>query len=294
MIKQTIAFQNKASLSLRNNQMVIQVEGMDSPVYRAIEDIGVVIIENQMVKITIPLLNALVDNNVAVVFCNKDLMPSSMLWSLNANTTLQESYRFQVEASISIKNSVWKQLVESKIKNQARLLNLLDKDGNILKPYYSNVKSGDSDNREGIAARIYWQTVFGKDFIRKRDGDKPNGLLNYGYTILRAATTRAILGSGLFPAFGVFHKSRYNAFPLADDIMEPYRPFVDKIVCKMINNNTLDLTKESKLLLQSVLSCDVKIGKYTHPLESALRLTTASLLKYLKKDISKLVLPELI
>ena len=150
MIKQTITFQNKASLSLRNNQMVIQVEGMDSPVYRAIEDIGVVIIENQMVKITIPLLNALVDNNVAVVFCNKDLMPSSMLWSLNANTTLQESYRFQVEASISIKNSVWKQLVESKIKNQARLLNLLDKDGNILKPYYSNVKSGDSDNNHPL------------------------------------------------------------------------------------------------------------------------------------------------
>lgn len=230
MIKQTLTFQNPASLSLRNKQLIIHLKDLDMEITRPIEDIGVIIVENPMVKLTIPLLNELTDYNVAVVFCDNQAMPKSMLMTLDGNATLQETHRSQLEATLPMKKQIWRQVVESKIKNQSALLKKLGKDGDVLKPYYSNVKSGDSDNREGVAARIYWKMLLGDEFRRERDGVSPNAFLNYGYSILRAAVARSLLGSGLYPAFGVFHRNRYNAFPLADDMMEPYRPFVDELV----------------------------------------------------------------
>lgn len=294
MIKQTLTFQSPASLSLKDGQLVIHLKDVDKTITRPIEDIGVMIIENQMIKLTIPLLNALADNNVAVVFCDGHSMPKSMLMTLEGNTTLQETYRYQIDATLPVKKKIWKQIVESKIKNQDRLLDKLERTGGVLKPYYMNVKSGDSDNREGIAAKIYWNNLLGKDFVREREGDPPNNLLNYGYTILRAAMTRAILGSGLYPAFGVHHCSRYNAFPLADDLMEPYRPFVDEVVYHLYNDGgCFFLDKEVKMVLQRVLVCDVKMGKVTRPLEIALTLTTASLAKVFKGETDQLALPYL-
>lgn len=213
MIKQTLTFQNPASLLLRDKQLIIQLKDIDYEITRPIEDIGVIIIENPMVKTTVPLLNALADNNVAVIFCDDHAMPKSMLVTLDGNATLQETYRYQKEVTLPIKKQIWKQIVEIKIKNQSALLNKLNKDGDILKPYYTNVKSGDSDNREGIAARAYWNILLGDDFRRERNGTPPNNLLNYGYAILRAATARSLVGSGLYPAFGIFHHNRYNAFP---------------------------------------------------------------------------------
>lgn len=245
-----------------------------------------------MVKTTVPLLNALADNNVAVIFCDDHAMPKSMLVTLDGNATLQETYRYQKEVTLPIKKQIWKQIVEIKIKNQSALLNKLNKDGDILKPYYTNVKSGDSDNREGIAARAYWNILLGDDFRRERNGTPPNNLLNYGYAILRAATARSLVGSGLYPAFGIFHHNRYNAFPLADDIMEPYRPFIDEVVYRLYYDGACsDLNKNAKMALQRVLFCDVKMGKLTRPLEIALSLTTASLVKMYKKETEKLVLP---
>ena len=185
-------------------------------------------------------------------------------------------------------------MVESKIKNQALLLNSLGKNGDSLKPYYLNVKSGDTDNREGAAAREYWSQIFDEGFRREREGVPPNNLLNYGYTILRAAVARAVVGSGLYPAFGVFHRNRYNAFPLADDVMEPYRPFVDEIVYHLYYDGAVtELNNDSKGKLLRVLFADVKMGKVTRPLENALSLTTASLLKVFKGDTDKLSLPVL-
>ncbi len=292
MIKQTLMFQNPASLSLRNGQIVISIKGSDNEVTRPIEDVGVVIIENQMVKITVPLLNALSDNNVAVIFCDGHAMPRSMLMTLDGNSTQQESYRCQTEATAPTKKRVWKQIVESKIRNQSALLLKLGKDGNQLKPLYMNVKSGDSDNREGAAARIYWKLLFGDGFVRGREGMPPNNLLNYGYAILRAAVTRAIVGSGLYPAFGIFHRNRYNAFPLADDLMEPYRPFVDELVYHLFfDNGCTELNKNVKVALQHILFCDVKMGNVTRPLEVATSFTSASLLKLFKNETDKLSLP---
>ena len=294
MIKQTLMFTLPAYLSLKDNQIVIQLKGAEQIVTRPIEDIGVVVVENAQITLSIPLLNALVDNNVSVVFCDNKQMPKSMLMSLDGNTTQQESYRYQINATQPMKKQLWRQLIESKISNQAALLRKLDKDADALKPYYMNVKSGDSDNREGLASRIYWPLLMGAEFRREREGAPPNQLLNYGYSILRAAVARALIGSGLYPAFGLFHRNRYNAYPLADDVMEPFRPFVDEIVYHLYYDGAAsELDKQNKGELLRVLFADVKMGKLTRPLEVALSMTTASMLKVLKGEQEKLTLPVL-
>ena len=285
-------FTQPASLSMKNGQLVITRKDTDEVVTRPIEDIGFVVVANQMVKLTVPLLNVLADNNVSVIFCDDKQMPKSMLMTLEGNTTLQESYRYQIDASEPTKKRLWKQLVETKVRNQAELLNNVGQDGDVLKPYYMNVKSGDSDNREGAAARIYWSMLFGKTFKRSREGEPPNMMLNYGYAILRAAVARALVSSGLYPAFGIFHRNRYNAFPLADDVMEPYRPFVDEIVYRLYMDAAMEeLTNYVKSELLKVLFADVRMGKMNRPLEVALSMTTASFLKVYKGEETKLVLP---
>lgn len=295
MIKQTLFFTTPVSLSLKYNQIEIRCKDVEKFITRPIEDVGVVIVENQMVHFTVPLLNALADNNVAVIFCNAQCMPNTMLMPLESNTIQQEVYRFQTEASLPTKKRIWKEIIEYKIRNQAALLDILGRDGKVLKPYYMNVLSGDSDNREGLAAKIYWQQMYGKQFNRNRNGEAPNSLLNYGYAILRAAVTRALLGSGLFPAFSLFHRNRYNAFPLADDIMEPYRPFVDYVVNQMFESslNTC-LNKETKQLLVKVLFSDVKINGQVRPLQVALSMTTASLVRALKNKKENIIYPSFV
>ncbi len=294
MIKQTLFFTNPASLSLKYEQIVINIDGADTPITRPIEDIGVVIVENQMVRMTVPLLNALTANNVAVVFCDNKSMPASMLMPLEANSIQQEVQRFQIEATLPTKKRIWKDIIEAKIRNQAAVLDKLNLDGTILKPYYTNVLSGDSDNREGLAAKLYWKNLYGKQFIRNREGDEPNAMLNYGYAILRAATTRALLGSGLYPGFGLFHRNRYNAFPLADDVMEPYRPFVDLKVSKIVRHTPgAQLNKDIKQELTRILFSDVKINNQLHPLQVALTTTTASLAKMLKDKNENIIFPRL-
>ncbi|MCD8285366.1 MAG: type II CRISPR-associated endonuclease Cas1 [Prevotellaceae bacterium] len=292
MIKQTLFFSTPVSLSLKYNQIVIRFEDADKTVTRAIEDVGVVIVENQMVRLTVPLLNALTSNNVAVVFCDSKFMPSSMLMPLDANAVQQEVQRFQVDASLPTKKRIWKEIVECKIRNQASLLDILGRDGSVLKPYWSNVLSGDSDNREGAAAKVYWKQMYGQGFVRDRDGDAPNSLLNYGYAILRAAVARALLGSGLYPGFGLFHRNRYNAFPLADDVMEPYRPFVDYVVTQVFESSPeARLDKDTKMMIAGVLTSDVRMGGQTHPLQVALSSTTASLVRALKDKSESIVYP---
>lgn len=256
-----------------------------------IEDIGFVVLEHQQTSITLPLLNALSDNNVAVIICGENRMPNAMLMNLDSNSTQCESFKAQIEASEPLKKGIWRQVIEAKIRNQAALLNKLGKDGDKLKPYYSNVKSGDSDNREGIAAKIYWNELFGDGFVRHRDGAAPNNLLNYGYTLLRAAVARALMGSGLLPAFGIFHRNRYNAFPLADDIMEPYRPYVDEIVYHMYINGMTDLNKDTKSQLLHILFTDTIFSKVTRPLDIGLTMTTASLAKCFMGTGKKIIYP---
>ena len=295
MLKRSLVFSNPMNLSLKNQQLVWAYR--DDPETKQtipIEDIAVVLLENQQTIITLPLLNALVENNVQVVLCNSKGMPSSMLQNMNGNNLQGETLRYQIACSEVLKKRLWKQIIEAKIKNQSRLLDKVGQDGNRLKAFYSNVKSGDSDNREGIAARIYFSELFGADFIRDRDSPGINALLNYGYTILRAATARAIASSGLFSALGIFHHNRSNAFPLADDLMEPYRPFVDEVVYDLCMQGRLELSKDVKGDLISVLYADTKFEKVTRPLSVGLSITTASLVKCLSKEQTTLSLPLMI
>lgn len=292
MLKRALFFSTPYHLSLKDNQMVVNTKEMpDIKKTIPIEDIGFVVLEHQQTSITLPLLNALSDNNVAVIICGENRMPNAMLMNLDSNSTQCESFRTQIEASEPLKKGIWKQVIEAKIRNQAALLNKLGKDGDKLKPYYSNVKSGDSDNREGIAAKIYWNELFGDGFMRHRDGIAPNNLLNYGYTLLRAAVARALMGSGLLPAFGIFHRNRYNAFPLADDIMEPYRPYVDEIVYHMYINGMTDLNKDAKSQLLHILFTDTIFSKVTRPLDIGLTMTTASLAKCFMGTGKKIIYP---
>ena len=295
MIKQTLFFTTPVLLSLKYNQIEIRYKDVEEVITRPIEDVGVVIVESQLVQFTVPLLNALADNNVAVVFCNAQCMPNTMLMPLESNAIQQEVYRLQTDASLPTKKRIWKEIIEHKIRNQAALLDLLGRDGSLLKPYYMNVLSGDSDNREGLAAKIYWQQMYGRSFNRSRNGESPNSWLNYGYAILRAAVARALLGSGLFPAFGLFHRNRYNAFPLADDVMEPYRPFVDYAVYQLFEDSPeACLDKEVKQQLVRVLFTDVKMKGQIRPLQVALSMTTASLVRALKDKKESIIYPSFV
>ena len=290
MLKRTLVFCNPISLSLKNCQLIFAFK--DDPNNKQtipIEDIGMVIIENQQVSITIPY--ALIEANVQVVLCNDNGMPSAMLQSFEGNILQGENLRNQMNAGEVLKKQLWKQIVETKIKNQASLLDKVGQEGYILKQYYQNVKSGDTDNREGIAARRYFSELFGESFIRDRSLPGINALLNYGYTILRAATARALVSSGLLPAIGIFHHNRSNAFPLADDIMEPYRPYVDEVVYDLAMQGKLELTKDVKAELIRVLYADTKFSKVTRPLSVGLTLTSSSLSKCFAKELSKLSLP---
>ena len=292
MLKRTIVLTNPASLRLKDNQVKIalRAEGEEE---RSVpkEEIGVVLVENQQVSITIPLLNALADDNVAVIFCNAKGLPHSMLQPLDANTTQGETLRLQIDTSEPLRKSLWKQIVETKIKNQSRLLDKWQRNGSLLKPHYTHVLIGDADNREGIAARIYWMELMGEDFVRDRDEEGINSLLNYGYAVLRAATARALVGSGLMPSLGLFHHNRSNPFPLADDIMEPFRPYVDDVVMQLCEEGRFTLDKETKQALVNVLYSDTQFDNVSRPLQVGLSMTTASLVKCYDKEITKLALP---
>ena len=292
MLKRTLLFSSPVYLSLKNEQLVVCYK--DTPDDKRtipIEDIGYVIIDNPMVSMTIPLINTLSDYNVALIFCDDKGMPHSMLQNLDTHTLQCEILNTQIGIGEVLKKNLWKQTIEAKIKNQSKLLTKLGKEGHVLKPYYCNVKSGDSDNREGLAARIYWNHLFGDDFVRDRSLPGINALLNYGYTILRSATARALMGSGLLPSIGIFHHNRSNAFPLADDIMEPYRPYVDEIVYELYQKGEIDMNQKTKTSLLHILTCDTHFTKVTRPLSIALTMTTASLVKCYAKELDKINYP---
>lgn len=292
MLKRALFFTQPFVLSLRNCQLMVCTREMPQEKRTIpIEDIGYVILEHPQIQITLPLLNALSDNNVAVIFCGENRMPNAMLMNLDSNSTQGDSFTNQANASPAFKRNLWQQVVTAKIRNQANLLTKLGKDGDLLKPLWRNVKSGDADNREGVASKIYWTEMFGRTFVRSREGSGPNPMLNYGYTILRAATARALMGSGLLPAFGIFHRNRYNAFPLADDMMEPFRPYVDEIVFEMVKSGAMELDKEAKSKLIGMLFVDAYFPKMTRPLDIALTMATSSLAKCFAGDCKTLKFP---
>jgi CRISPR-associated protein Cas1 len=279
MIKRTLFISNPYHLSLKNKQLLISAGNGIAVGTAPVEDVGFIVLDHPQISFTMKLVEELSEHNVAMVFCDSKHMPSSMLLPLDSHHIQNELFRSQISSSEPLKKNLWKQTIESKIKNQANLLEKLGKNSKQLKVLAKNIKSGDSDNREGFAARIYWTALLGKEFVRDRYGAPPNPFLNYGYILLRSAVARALAGSGLLATLGIFHRNRYNAFCLADDIMEPYRPYVDELVfhIHLKYPGTVMLEKEHKAELLQLLTCDVMIGENKRPLMIALSQTTASL-----------------
>ena len=300
MIKKTLFFGNPAYLSVKNSQLVVkrtdpetQQEGVRTV---PIEDVGVVVLEDRQITITNIALDALLQNNCAVITCDERHMPAGMFLPLEGNTIQSERFANQIEASLPLKKQLWQQTVQAKIRNQASVLKRLSGvEVGCMLAWANDVKSGDSDNLEGRAAAYYWKNIFPSmpGFTRDREGEMPNNLLNYGYAIVRAVIARALVASGLLPTLGIHHHNRYNAYCLADDIMEPYRPYVDEMVINIMRSDIDygELTPNLKKQLLGLPVTEVIIGGQRSPLMVAASQTTASLCKCYSGELRKVVYP---
>ena len=310
MIKKTLCFSNPIYLSLRNAQLVLHIpevennktlpEAIKKEAERTIpiEDIGVVILDNRRITITSGAMEALLENNCAVITCNQKSMPVGLLLPLCGNTTQNERFRSQLEASLPLRKQLWQQTIKQKILNQEHVLRInTAQETNCMRVWSNDVRSGDPDNLEARAAAYYWKNVFTTypNFVRDREGTPPNNLLNYGYAILRAIIARALVGSGLLPTLGIHHHNRYNAYCLADDIMEPYRPYVDQLVLDIIQCNLeiSDITRDFKMQLLGIPMLDVVINGKRSPLMIAAAQTTASLARCFAGESKRISYPEM-
>lgn len=303
MIKKTLYFGNPAYLSLKLEQLVIKTQRQEDDgesLTRTIpiEDVGVVVLDHRQITVTQGVMEKLLENNCAVITCDSRHLPVGLLLPLVGNTVQNERFRSQIDSSLPLRKQLWQQTIQAKIANQAAVLEYSTsrRHGNML-AWVSQVKSGDSDNVEARAATYYWKTIFPErpDFLRGQFEDEPNGLFNYGYAILRAVVARSLVMSGLLPTLGIHHHNRYNAYCLADDIMEPYRPYVDRLVLDIIaEDGNLSLTQSAKLRLLSIPVLDVEIDGHTSPLMVAVSTTTASLAKCFGGDLRKIVYPIMI
>lgn len=307
MIKRSLYFGNPAYLSLKLKQMVVKVphkSDIDLPCDEEdlvktlpIEDLGIIILDHKQITITQGLIEALLENNCALITCDSKRMPTGLMLPLAGNTIQNERFRYQLESSLPLRKQLWQQTVESKIKNQASVLQYQTGEvhKNMLK-WSESVRSGDTDNMEARAAVYYWKNLFPDNphFVRDREDEGVNALLNYGYSILRAVVARALVGGGLLPTLGIHHHNRYNAYCLADDIMEPYRPYVDKLVAEMITDGAeqkINATNKVKLLNIPII--EVNINGRRSPLMIAVSQTVSSLVKCFKGECRKLIYPEM-
>ena len=310
MIKRTLAFTQPARLNLRAGQLVVSLpevesnnsipEGMKRDALRTIpiEDIGVVVLDNPRITITSGVMEALLENNCAVITCDSRGLPVGLLLPLSGNTIQNERFRIQLDASLPLRKQLWAQTVTAKINNQATVLEMYAQtETGCMRAWARDVRSGDPDNLEARAAAYYWKYFFPTipEFVRDRKGLPPNNLLNYGYAILRALVARALVSSGLLPTLGIHHHNRYNAYCLADDIMEPYRPYVDRIVVEIMNkfDDISELTREIKYDLLGIPTLDVVIGGRRSPLMIAVSQTTASLYRCFAGEERRIAYPEI-
>ena len=310
MIKRTLYFGSPVHLNIRLAQLEIKflefehkrektgVFGNIGAKSIPIEDIGVVILDNSQIVITHDVLNSLLGNNVAVITCDEYHMPTGLLLPLEGNTIQTERFYCQIKATQPLRKQLWQQTVKSKILNQSAVLNKYGCDDfDKIRAMASQVKSGDIGNVEARAAVCYWRNLFGqiKGFTRDRYGTPPNNLLNYGYAILRAVVARSLVGSGLLPTLGIHHHNRYNAYCLADDIMEPYRPYVDDLVFEIVSqySDFSVLTTELKSRLLSIPVMDVVVEGLRKPLMLGVGATTSSLYKCFSGEQRKIAYPVL-
>lgn len=302
MIKRTLYFGNPAYLKCRDEQLVINLpaaNGMDEIVGNTIpiEDIGIIILDHQQITVTQHLMTKLLENNVALIQCNQTHHPIGLMLNLSSNTLQTVRFKSQIEASQPLKKQLWQQTIRTKILNQAAVLQKQNIEIQNMLQWVDDVKSGDTENHEARAAAYYWKNIFKTlpNFKREREGLPPNNLLNYAYAIIRATVARSLVGSGLLPTLGIHHRNQYNAYCLADDIMEPFRPFADLIVIDIVNsNNNIDeLSKEIKTKILQIPAIDITIDGKQSPLMVGLQRTTASLVDCFEGNARKILYPEM-
>ncbi len=309
MIKRTLYFGNAAYLSTHLEQLVVRLPAVEknnelpesfkkeAQAKIPIEDIGIVILDHQQIIISQSVIVKLLANNAALISCDATHMPSGLILNLAGHTLQASRFKDQLNATQPVIKQLWQQTIRAKIKNQANLLQRFNIEaGNMLK-WSRDVLSGDSENLEARAAAYYWKTIFPEipGFRREREGAPPNNLLNYAYAILRAIIARSLVGSGLLPTLGIHHHNKYNQYCLADDIMEPYRPFADALVKQMLGNGEdfTELTPSVKRQLLGIATVDVIIDGERSPLMVGAQRTTASLAKCFSGESKKLLYPEL-
>lgn len=295
MIKKTICISNPSFLKKQDEQLVVE-QGENKQTI-PIEDIGVLILDHYQITATTSCLSAILANNGIIITCNKSHHPDGIMLPVEGHVTHAETLKAQVESSLPLRKQLWQQTIKTKINNQAYALHSSGSNPEPLLYISKQVKSGDTSNCEGRAAVAYWKNFFSSElkFRRDREGSPPNNLLNYGYTVLRAQMARAIVSAGLHPALGIHHKNRYNAFSLADDLMEPYRPFIDIVVRNIVVSECSYelLTPELKHRLLSTLNNDVYMENERKPLQLAVMRTATSLAQIFREEESKIAYPEI-
>ncbi|MCI6279190.1 MAG: type II CRISPR-associated endonuclease Cas1 [Bacteroidales bacterium] len=294
MLYRTVYIGNPAILRLKDRQMRIRTTADDMDLGSIpVEDIGLVIIDHSWVTITQGLIQALVENNAVIVSCDQSHMPLGMMISERGHTECSERIKVQVEASDALKKQLWSQIVKAKLSRQRELLCRLSLPYEPMDDYVRMVKPGDETNMEGVGARYYWGRLFSEDFRRGQTDDLPNVLLNYGYAILRATVARALTSTGLLLVLGLFHRNKYNPYCLADDLMEPFRPFIDALAIEWLADHALEegFTKEARAHMLQCATMDVRAGDKLSPLLVAVRDAASSLYACYTGRKRKLVFP---
>lgn len=298
MIKKTLYFGNPTVLRIKDRQLVIETNDDETQekkiVSLPVEDIGAVILDNQQIMLSQRVFQLLLENNSCIMLCSDKHMPQGLMLPFEGNTIQTGRYLNQIDASQPLKKQLWQQTVVAKIRNQAFLLQTEGIRVENMLTWAKNVNSGDTRNYEARAAAYYWDNIFSRGFRRTRFGLPPNNLLNYGYAVLRAVVARALVGAGLLPTLGIHHRNKYNAFCLADDLMEPYRPFVDRLVLEMTCKDEGDfdvLTPALKKQLLAVPVLDVMVDGRKSPLMIATQRTAASLASCFAGESRKIMYP---
>lgn len=256
-----------------------------------LDDIAALIVHAHGISYSNNLLVALAKRNTPLVICGSNHSPVSHLLPISGHHLQGARMRAQWSASKPLFKQAWRQIIVSKIHMQGAIAAACGAQSGAFEMLARKVRSGDPENIEAQAARRYWPLIMGPDFRRDQDGSGPNGLLNYGYTVLRATVARAVVASGLHPTIGIHHSNRANSLALADDLMEPYRPIVDWTVSRLIARGEIEISSTTKKSLAEVMSQDVRIGDERSPVSVAVLRLAQSFAQSCENGTVALTLP---
>lgn len=295
MIKRIIDIAEQSYIHTKHQQLLIDKEGKTVGQI-PIEDLGVLILQHPAIVISQATIVTCQKNNAVIIFCDEKHLPYSVILPVSDGHTLhQKVLRVQIEAKKTITKKIWKQVIQQKIMGQQRTLSLAGKDTALLPRLASKVKSGDVENHEAQAAQYYWPRLFEKSFRRDYQAAGVNALLNYGYAIMRAMVARAVVAGGLHPAIGIHHHNQYNALCLADDLMEPFRPWVDQLIHQIwMENEEAEIDKETKKSILGLLNQTVSMNKKKMPMMLACHYLIADFKRCLDGSLDRIKYPALV